>query len=121
MGVLPQELSLDAWAEQVAMKLAAPNVRVVQGREAVLKVACAPGSGASVIGAAVRAGCDCLVTGDIKHHDALKAQALGLSLIDATHTATERAAVDLMADALQGIPNVQIERCAIDTNPFLTQ
>jgi len=118
MGVLPAELSLDEWAQQVQEKLRAPNVRVVQGGKAVLKVACAPGSGASVIGAAVRAGCDCLVTGDIKHHDALKAQALGLSLIDATHTATERAAVGLIADALQTVPDLKIARCAIDTNPF---
>jgi putative NIF3 family GTP cyclohydrolase 1 type 2 len=58
------------------------------------------------------------VTGDIKHHDALKAQALILSLIDATHTATERAAVPLLAEALGNVLNLQVDVCAVDTNPF---
>jgi putative NIF3 family GTP cyclohydrolase 1 type 2 len=84
----------------------------------VRKIACVPGSGASYIGAAARAGCDCLVTGDIKHHDALKAQTLGLSLLDATHTATERAAVTLIADALSTLPHISVTRSEIDTNPF---
>ena len=118
VGVLPEPVTFDEWAPIVGEKLRAPNVRVVQGREAVLKVACAPGSGSSVIETAALAGCDCLVTGDIKHHDALKAQALGLSVIDATHTATERAAVGLMADALQIVPDLKIARCEIDTNPL---
>ncbi|HVF11437.1 MAG TPA: Nif3-like dinuclear metal center hexameric protein, partial [Abditibacteriaceae bacterium] len=117
-GVLHEQVTLDEWAQIVKEKLCAPDVRVVRGREAVLTVACAPGSGASDIEAAARAGCDCLVTGDIKHHDALKAQALGLSIIDATHSATERAAVELMAAALQMLPDVKIVRSEIDTNPF---
>jgi hypothetical protein len=117
MGQLPAALPLDDWARQVQQALRAPGVRVVQGRDSVNKVACVPGSGASYIDAAVRAGCDCLVTGDIKHHDALKARALGLSIVDATHTATERAAVGLIAEALSGL-ELEVVRCDIDTNPF---
>lgn len=116
-GVLRAALSLDEWALQVRSTLNAPNVRVVRGKETAKKVACVPGSGASYIDAAARAGCDCLVTGDIKHHDALKAQAMGLSLIDATHTATERAAVGMLADALSTL-DISVTLCEIDTNPF---
>jgi len=116
---------LDDFARTVQERLNAPAVRVVHPVGAtkintVRRVACVPGSGASYLGAIAQAGCDCLVTGDIKHHDALQAQALGVALVDATHTATERAAVDLMADALSGVPDVTIERCRIDTNPFAT-
>jgi putative NIF3 family GTP cyclohydrolase 1 type 2 len=120
VGDLEEPQSLDDFAANVQSWLAAPNVRVVAGgKSEIRRVACVPGSGASFIDAAVRAGCDCLVTGDIKHHDALKAQALGLALVDATHTATERAAVSMLRDALQDMSNVQIEVCEIDTNPFL--
>ena len=119
VGELESATALDDFAANVQSWLMAPNVRVVAGgKSEVRRVACVPGSGASYIEAAVRAGCDCLVTGDIKHHDALKAQAMGLALIDATHTATERAAVPMLRDALQNVPDVQIAVCEIDTNPF---
>jgi dinuclear metal center YbgI/SA1388 family protein len=119
MGELPETLELGNYAARVQANLRAPNVRVVPaGKKEIRRVACVPGSGASYIDAAVRAGCDCLVTGDIKHHDALKAQALGLALIDATHTATERAAVPLIAEALCAVPALQVDVCELDTNPF---
>ena len=116
VGELAQALTLDDFAAFVQTNLHAPNLRVVRGaRNEIRRVACVPGSGASYISAVVAAGCDCLVTGDVKHHDALQAQALGLSLIDATHTATERAAVPLIANALGGW---KVEVCELDTNPF---
>jgi putative NIF3 family GTP cyclohydrolase 1 type 2 len=62
-----------------------------------------------------------MVTGDIKHHDALQAQALGLAIVDVTHTATERAAIELMANALEQSSTrlgIEVARSAVDTNPF---
>lgn len=119
VGELAGELSLDEFAGMTSEKLRAPNVRLVRAKESVRKVACVPGSGASFLDAAARAGCDVLVTGDIKHHDALKAQALGISIIDVTHIATERAAVGIIFDALQtGLEGVEVTRLDVDTNPF---
>lgn len=123
MGTPGMSTHVGEWARIVEEKLRAPNVRVVQGNDArthemVRKIACVPGSGASYIEAAARAGCDCLVTGDIKHHDALLARAQGISLIDATHTATERAAVGMIADALESVPDLMVVRSVLDTNPF---
>lgn len=119
VGELTTSMALDDYATQVQKTLNAPNVRVVAGaKDGIQRVACVPGSGASYIDEAYRAGCDCLVTGDIKHHDALKAQALGLSLIDTTHVATERAAVPLIATALRIVPELLVEVCELDTNPF---
>ncbi len=119
VGELETGLPFDAFAAQVQANLSAPNLRLVRaGKNEIRRVACVPGSGASYIEAAARGACDCLVTGDIKHHDALKAQALGLALIDATHTATERAAVPMLRDVLQIIPGLTVEVCGLDTNPF---
>lgn len=109
---------LDVYAYSVQQELHAPNVRLVRGASpTVTRIACCPGSGASFLEAAARAGCDCLVTGDFKHHDALKAQALGISVIDTTHVATERATRRMLAEALQGL-DVEIAISAVDTNPF---
>ena len=120
VGELNEAMTLLDYAAQVKSALRAPNIRVVQGAKSEIRhVACVPGSGASFIDEAVENGCDCLVTGDIKHHDALKAQALGLSLIDATHTATERAAVPLIAQVVRAVPSLQVGICDVDTNPFI--
>jgi ribonuclease HI/probable phosphoglycerate mutase len=52
-------------------------------------VAVLPGSGASLIDEAVAAGVGALVTGDIKYHDADRADRLGLALIDVPHEIAE--------------------------------
>lgn len=116
-GKLRESTLLKAYVNRVGEALGAPSVRVVVVNEQIQKIACVPGSGASYIEAAARAGCECLVTGDIKHHDALQAKALGLSLIDVTHTATERAAVPMMAQALSDL-DVEVVSCDVETNPF---
>ena len=116
-GMLAQSTPLANYAREISHKLRAPNVRLVQAETEIQKIACVPGSGASYIEAAFRAGCDCLVTGDIKHHDAQQAKALGLSVIDVTHVATERAAVGMIFEALSTL-EAEIALCEIETNPF---
>lgn len=117
IGELSSSTRLPHFAQNVQQQLQAPDVRVIaSGKSEVLTIACVPGSGASYINAAVKAGCDCLVTGDIKHHDAL--QAHGLAIIDATHTATERAAIDMMAQVVESSTRFETVRSQIDTNPF---
>ena len=82
----------------------------------VKTVACSPGSGASFIDRLARG--TVFVCGDIKHHDALKARARGVALVDVTHAATETEAVPLMASALETAPDLRVieERGAF--NPF---
>jgi dinuclear metal center YbgI/SA1388 family protein len=121
IGELVSSTRLPDFAQSVQRQLCAPNVRVVtSGKTEIKNVACVPGSGASYIDAAIQAGCDVLVTGDIKHHDALQAQAQGLAVVDATHTATERAAIEMIAQVLESSTRLSLEvvRSAIDTNPF---
>jgi dinuclear metal center YbgI/SA1388 family protein len=121
-GELATSTRLSEFAATAVKKLRAPGLRLVEsGKTHISKVACVPGAGASYIEAAARAGCDCLVSGDFKHHDALMAQAHGLALVDVTHTATERAAIGMMADALSDLQGVKITRSAVDTNPFQLQ
>lgn len=117
IGDVPAQ-DLADFATLVQNLLQPPNIRVVRAKMEIRRVACSPGSGASFIEAAARAGADCLVTGDIKHHDALKAQALGISLLDVTHAATERATIPLISKALSAVDGIQITHGEMDTNPF---
>ena len=107
------------FARDVGMRLNAPNLRIVRAPafvdEPVQVVACSPGAGASFIDALAPG--TCFVSGDFKHHDALKARARGVSLIDVTHAATEVATLDLMARALANV-TVKIEISELPTNPF---
>jgi dinuclear metal center YbgI/SA1388 family protein len=109
--------SLDEFAVHVQEALQSPNLRLVRAKGEIKKVVCCPGAGASFISAAASAGADCLVCGDLKHHEALQARALGLSLIDVTHAATERATIPLMAEALEAVAGLEVRRGALE-NPF---
>lgn len=67
----------------------------------VTKVAICPGSGKSVIAEAVKAGADCLITGDIGHHEGLDAIEQGLTVIDATHAGIEKIFVEYIYNYLE--------------------
>ncbi|OFW34930.1 MAG: Nif3-like dinuclear metal center hexameric protein [Candidatus Aquicultor primus] len=89
----------------------------------VRRVAVCGGSGGELIGVAKAAGADVFITGDIKHHAAHAAKAIGLGLVDAGHAETERLIVPELARELQrrlyeaGM-NVEVVVSEIDTSPW---
>lgn len=75
----------------------------------VEKIAISPGSGKSVIDTAINKGCNCLVTGDIGHHDAIDAMECGLNIIDASHYGIEKIFMKFMENYLKDyISDVEI-------------
>jgi dinuclear metal center YbgI/SA1388 family protein len=58
------------------------------------------GSGASLLEAAAAQGATLFVTGELSHHDVLRAHALGLEVLLAGHTNTERGYLPRLASAL---------------------
>ena len=101
VGKLPMPMKAKAFAEQVKNKLGAANVRFVSGgNRLVKKVGLCSGSGAEFIERAALLGCDAYVTGDVRYHDAQRAAALGLHVIDAGHFATEQPVVGILATRL---------------------
>jgi dinuclear metal center YbgI/SA1388 family protein len=102
LGRLPAPMSLGAVAERVRDQLPAPHLRFAGDPDREVRtVACAGGAGDSMIPAALAAGADVLVTGDLRHHVTLDALELGLALIDAGHHATEVAALPAWMRRLQ--------------------
>jgi dinuclear metal center YbgI/SA1388 family protein len=82
-------------------------------------VALCGGAGAFLIPDALQAGADVLVTGDVKHHQALDAVAAGLSVIDAGHHGTEWPFVAALADVLgNAVPGSQVTVAEAQTDPF---
>ena len=102
IGTLPQPMTLRAVAARVRDGLPAPHLRFAGNPERTVRtVAVVGGAGDSLIGAALGAGADVYVTGDLRHHVTLDALELGLALVDAGHHATESAALPHWVDRLQ--------------------
>jgi len=101
VGNLPKKMGACELAEYTQKALNAEYVRYADACKLISKVAIVGGSGSSFIDKAVEMGADALITGDIKHHDALYCLEEGLSIIDATHFATEQLIKDRIFTSLQ--------------------
>jgi dinuclear metal center YbgI/SA1388 family protein len=102
VGDLPAPLSLGALVEKVKSVLGPMYLRVSGNRDAVIRrVAVVGGAGGDLVATASRSRADVLITGEIRHHEALLARHMGVALLDAGHYETEKLALDLFADKLR--------------------
>ncbi|MBW3623225.1 MAG: Nif3-like dinuclear metal center hexameric protein [Armatimonadetes bacterium] len=109
IGTLSEAMSLDAFAAHVCDRLDAGYVDVTRGNDPVRRVAVCGGSCGKFIEAAHGAGADVFVTSEIGHHQKLLARSLGLSLVEASHAATERPVVPAMARVLrEALPGLEV-------------
>jgi putative NIF3 family GTP cyclohydrolase 1 type 2 len=53
-----------------------------------------------LLAAVLDRGCDCFVTGEVRFHTCLEAEANGIALVLAGHFASERFAVEALAEML---------------------
>jgi dinuclear metal center YbgI/SA1388 family protein len=94
-------LRLGDLAQRCAAFLKIPGVQIVgEPDQAIDRVAIACGSGGELLDAARQAGCNCFVTGETRFHTCLEAQAAGISLVLTGHYASERFAVEALAEIL---------------------
>lgn len=99
-GELSQPEEPKAFAARVKKALGTRSVRAVAGTRPVKKVAVCGGAGGDMVELAASMGMDTYVTADVKHHEFLAARALGITLLDAGHFATEDPAMDVLAQRL---------------------
>jgi putative NIF3 family GTP cyclohydrolase 1 type 2 len=95
VGNLPQPLSLTNLLTAIQEKLQPTDLLVsptADPQTTIERVAVLGGSGASFIGAAVKAQAQAYLTSDCKFHQFQESRDRGLILIDAGHYATERPA-----------------------------
>lgn len=98
---MPQGMTIDALAAQVGAGLGA-QVKVYGKKAGACKMlACCSGAGGDEIDAAVEAGADVFLTGEIKHHEALHAMQRGICVMEAGHYETERPVMETLSKALQ--------------------
>jgi len=89
IGKLPREMTAEMLARHVKDVLGAPSVAFADCGAFVRRVAVLGGSGAEDLDAAIAAGADAYISGELKHHQLTDAPEMGISLIVAGHYHTE--------------------------------
>jgi len=119
IGVLDEELSLKEFIYIVKERLGIDSLRTNQADSdmRVKKFAVVTGSGASMWKRCLSAGVDVLLTGDMKHHDAIDAAENGVVIVDAGHFETEKIYMDWLAGLIE--KKFNIETILIDEGPSI--
>lgn len=89
IGTLDSEMPAEDFARLVKFALGASCIQLTSCGKPAYKVAVLGGSGDSGIGTAMRAGADTYLTGDLKYHNLLCANDVGMNIMTAGHFYTE--------------------------------
>lgn len=109
VGTLSERLTAEGLRQHVSDSLGFPARVVSDTGRRIQRVAVLGGSGGSFIPEAAASGAHAYVTGDVDYHDALLAESLGLTVIDAGHAATELPSLRPLATRLAGLIDVPVE------------
>lgn len=123
-GKLHKSKTLKELIIDVKEQMNIEHVRVAGDFKATIeKVAVINGSGADLIQTALHKGCQCVITGDVKYHDAQDAISQAINVIDIGHYHSEKIFTHFIAEYLKeeankrGL-NVDIIESSININPF---
>lgn len=85
----------------------------------ITRAACCAGSCGDLLDDAMRQGAELLLTGELRHHSALKAANAGMTVVCTLHTNSERASLDRLAKRLTHLmPQLPITLSHADRDPF---
>ncbi len=101
-GELGGEIKFVEFADMVSEQLKSA-VRAYGGDDVLIKhVGVVGGAGGSYWERAMRAGCDVLVTGEVRHHEGVASASAGFCLLEAGHYATEQPGMAALCERLSG-------------------
>ncbi len=120
IGYLEKKVSLEKCLSVVRELFCLKQVKFTgQKNKQIQKIAICSGSGSDLIEKVYQKNIDLFITGDIKYHQAQRAEQLGLALIDAGHFETEIIVTSLLSkyfkDNLKGVNFYETE---LNTNPW---
>jgi dinuclear metal center YbgI/SA1388 family protein len=102
-GWLSEPLMLSQLADRVKRFLSIEHLQTVgEPEKTVCTIAVACGAAGEFLDTAARAACDCMVVGEVRFHTCLEAEANGIALVLPGHFASERFAVERLAEVLAG-------------------
>jgi len=119
-GWLEEPLRLDDLGRRVAEFLGAERLGVVGDPEqSVRTVAVGCGAAGELLEAARETGCDAMVLGEARFHTCLEAEAAGVGLLLPGHFASERFAVECLAEVLsRQFPDLEVWASSQERDPI---
>lgn len=120
IGSFPEPVARDVLIARIKRELMIDHVLVagpVNGE--VTTVACCAGSCGSMLDDAIAQGAELFLTGELRHHDALKAARLGVTVVATLHSNSERRALTRLAESLAArLPRLSVQVSRRDRDPF---
>lgn len=101
LGQLHPPMTLGAWAHCAGERLGSLTWIAGDASALIEKAAVAAGAGGNAIKVAADLGAQALLTGEVKHHEALLAQQLGIGLVMTGHDTSEWPIIPRIVDYLQ--------------------
>jgi len=120
--VLDQKTTLKHLVERTKQQLGLGQLRIATGREAPRRyqtIGLCAGAGGSLLETAIDQGCELFLTGEMRHHDVLAAQARGCTVMLAGHTNTERGYLKQLRKTLVSrLPGLKLTIAKRDVDPL---
>jgi len=89
---------------------------------AIARAACCAGSCGDILDDALTQKAELYLTGEMRHHDALRAAQRGLTVVAALHSNSERAVLKRLANQLaKKLPDVSFSLSRADRDPFVIE
>ena len=120
-GTLPHPASRAELIDRVKRGLGVTGVLVAGPTEGeVSRVAACAGAGRGLLSDAIAKKTELFLTGELPHHDALKAAAAGMTVVCALHSNSERRALGRMKDRLEKeAAGLAVKISEVDRDPFV--
>jgi dinuclear metal center YbgI/SA1388 family protein len=120
VGRLPSEVSADMLINRIKRELKVDYVLVAgDPSRLVRRAAVCAGACGKLLDHAIAQRVDFYLTGEMRHHDALKAASAGITVVCTLHSNSERLALKRLRDRLAaGLPGLAIHLSQKDRDPF---
>ena len=120
IGLLPQPVTFAELVEKVRQSLRLPYLQYIDsGQTPVSKIAIGCGAAGEFLEQAAAKNADVLLLGEARFHTCLEAQSLGVSLILPGHYASERFAMERLADRIAAkFPNIRCRASRQEKEPI---
>lgn len=120
IGTLPSAITLEMVTNLLKRSLGVDRLLIAGDPNAMIStVAVCAGAGGELLKDAIAAKADLYLTGEIRHHDALRANRAGMNVICALHSNSERATLAVLAKRLgERLPGVAFSISQQDRDPF---
>lgn len=119
---LDQKATLQVLIERAKKRLGVSQLGVALGNDAPRRygtVGLCAGAGGALLESALAAGCELFLTGEMRHHDVLAAQARGCTVMLAGHTNTERGYLKVLRRRLSSaLPGAVVTISKKDADPL---